>query len=190
MLNKSETIGKIATALNAAQKNITSAKKDSTNPYFKSKFADLSAVIEACKDALNNEGITILQPHRTEVLAGSNELVTYVDTVLLHVSGEYLTSSTRVEVGKKNDPQALGIGISYARRYGLQSFISLPAEDDDGEGAMNRSGTSFSKPAAAQTSVAAAPAASTEEKPRQRFRRNTETAAPAKATTQGENHEI
>lgn len=133
---------KIASALNKAQKSMGAVKKGADNPFFKSKYADLTSVIEACKEALNENGITILQPHRSvvsEPTGGETKIFDFVDTILIHDSGEQLTSSTRIVVKKENDPQALGSAISYARRYGLQSFICLPAEDDDGEGAMTRS---------------------------------------------------
>lgn len=127
-MNKSESIKTIAPALLEAQKTMTFAKKDAKNPFFKSRYADLNSVLEACKGPLNSNGITVLQSHD-----GDN-----VETVLLHSSGEWMSSSTRIVVSKQNDPQALGSAISYARRYGLQSFVSLPAEDDDGEKAVAR----------------------------------------------------
>lgn len=131
-MNRSETITKLAEALNKAQSQMGAAIKDSKNPFFKSKYADLSSVIEACKEPLNRNGITILQPHVT--IDGMN----YVETLLLHVSGESLSSLTPIICTKANDPQQLGSAISYARRYGLQSLVSLPADDDDGEAAMGR----------------------------------------------------
>lgn len=178
MFKTSQNITNIAKALNEAQKLMKFAKKDASNPFFKSQYADLGAVIEASKDALNNNGITILQPHRTEEINGV--LIDYVDTVLLHTSGEYISSSTRVEVAKKNDPQALGSGISYARRYGLQSLVSLPAADDDGEGAMNRTKTSTAAAASGETKAAATGA-------RQKFRRPVTNGASAPV---GDSHDI
>lgn len=123
----------IATALLQAQKEMSGVKKDANNPFFKSKYATLEAVIEASKDALNKNGIIALQPH------GKDEFGFFVKTVLIHSeSGESLESRTDVICAKQNDPQALGSAITYARRYGLQSFLLLPAEDDDAESAMNR----------------------------------------------------
>lgn len=131
-MNKSDTIGKIAVALLQAQKNMGAAVKDAKNPFFKSKFADLNAVREASHPALNAAGITVLQP------TSSNEHGMFVNTMLLHDSGEFISSETAIICAKQNDPQALGSAISYARRYGLQSFVSLGTADDDGESAMNR----------------------------------------------------
>lgn len=124
----SPTITEIAKALLIAQKNIGAAKKDSVNPFFKSKYADLGSVMEACKEELNKAEITVLQP-----VSGD-----FVQTVLLHSSGEWISSQTQIISAKQNDPQAQGSAITYARRYGLQSMVFIPAEDDDGEKAMVR----------------------------------------------------
>lgn len=148
---RSEAIDKISVALVSAQKKITFAKKDTSNTYFKSKYADLNSVIVACKEALNSEDITILQPHRV------TEGDAIVETILIHSSGQYIGSETMVKVVKANDPQALGSAISYARRYGLQSLISLPADDDDGETAQGRGASSevkVTKAATVDTNVA------------------------------------
>ncbi len=128
-------IAKIAAALVKAQAEMTTAVKDSKNPFFKSQYADLNSVREACMPALNKHGIAVLQP--TVVVDGKN----YVQTLLLHESGESLTSLTEIKVSKLNDAQAEGSGISYARRYGLQSFVNIGASDDDGEKSMGRENT-------------------------------------------------
>jgi len=137
IMNKSESIIKIAPALLAAQKLIGAAKKDAKNPFFKSSYADLGSVMEVCKKPLNDNGLLILQP------VGRDELGTYVETWIFHESGEFMSERTPVIVKAQNDPQALGSAITYSRRYGLQSFGFIPAEDDDGEHAMSR----VSKPA-------------------------------------------
>jgi len=120
----------IAKALIEAQKEMGNAKKDSTNPFFKSKYADLNSVREACIPALNAHGIAVLQP--TVHIDGKN----FVKTVLLHESGESFESLTEIIYNKQNDAQAQGSGISYARRYGLQSLCNVGAEDDDGNKAV------------------------------------------------------
>jgi len=130
---KSDTITKIAGALLRAQRNMSNAVKDSKNPFFKSSYADLNAVREASHGALNAEGIVVLQPTISNELGQS-----FVRTLLLHESGEFLGSDTQIVCAKANDPQALGSAITYARRYGLQAMVSLGAEDDDGEKAMGR----------------------------------------------------
>lgn len=131
-MKTSESIVNITKALLTAQKKMEAAVKGSKNPYFKSSYADYNSVLEASKGPLNEVGVVILQPHVT------NERGTFVETILLHESGEFIISETKVSVAKENDPQALGSAITYARRYGLQSLVSLPAEDDDGEKAMSR----------------------------------------------------
>lgn len=131
-MNRSETIAKISAALVKAQGEMGSATKDSKNPFFKSSYADLNAIREATIPVLNKNSITVLQP--TTVFEGK----AYVETTLLHESGEFLTSLTEIIAPKQNDPQAHGSGVSYARRYGLQSFLCVGAEDDDGEKAMGR----------------------------------------------------
>lgn len=135
-MKTSESIIKIAPAFLKAQKNIESVIKDSSNPFFKSKYADLTAVIDACKDHLNKEGIAILQP-----VDGMN-----VETILIHESGEWFSSITPVVAKEQNNPQALGSAITYAKRYGLQSMVLLPAEDDDGNAASNTESKSDHKP--------------------------------------------
>jgi hypothetical protein len=131
-LNKSESIVKIASALVKAQAAMGNAVKDAKNPFFKSSYADLNAVREACLPALNANGVSVLQP--TVHAEGK----AYVETVLLHESGEFISSLTEILCAKQNDPQAHGSGISYARRYGLQSLVNLGSADDDAEGAMGR----------------------------------------------------
>jgi hypothetical protein len=127
-VNKSETIEKIAPALHKAQGQIKAALKDSTNPHFRSKYADLSSVIEAVKPALQANGITFMQ--------GVHDAVdgVAVETMLLHISGEWMSSTMRVPAVKQ-DAQGYGSAITYGRRYGLQSMCGVPAEDDDGNAA-------------------------------------------------------
>ena len=139
-MNKSESITKLAEALVAAQKKIGAATKEKTNPFFHSTYADLGAVMEACKDALNENGIVVLQP------VGTDEQGVYVETVLLHESGEFISDKMRIAVKAPNDPQAQGSAITYARRYALQSMVFIPAEDDDAERAMDRPATAIPKP--------------------------------------------
>jgi hypothetical protein len=136
-MNSSPTITKIAGALLHAQKNMGAASKDSKNPFFKSKYADLNEIIDACVPVLNEAGIMVMQSPTTLVLPdGSSKPV--IRTCLLHESGEFISSDTDVVCSKQNDPQAYGSAISYARRYGLQAMVTLKAEDDDSERAMGR----------------------------------------------------
>jgi len=131
-MKTSESIIKVAAAFLAAQKEMGNAKKDSSNPFFKSKYADLNAVREAVIPALNQHGISVIQPHVI------NEGRNYVETILLHESGEFISGLTEIVFADKGNAQAQGSGITYARRYGLQSICNIGAEDDDGnEAAKN-----------------------------------------------------
>lgn len=125
------SITKLAPALLAAQRAMGNATKGSSNPYFKSTYADLNAIREVAIPALNAVGISVLQP--TTVVEGKN----YVETVLLHECGESLSSLTEIK-NSKGTAQDEGSGISYARRYGLQSLLNIGAVDDDGESTMDR----------------------------------------------------
>jgi hypothetical protein len=123
----SPSISKISAALLLAQKEISGAKKGATNPFFKMKYSDLGSVMEACKDAFNNHGISVIQP--IELIDGIN----VVKTILLHESGEYITSSMKVSCKNPENPQEMGSAITYAKRYALQALAFIPSEDDDGE---------------------------------------------------------
>jgi hypothetical protein len=120
----------IATALLKAQSEMSNPKKGATNPFFKSKYADLNAIREAVIPVLNSNGISVLQP--IVHLDSKN----FVKTILLHESGESIESVTEIIYNKLNDAQAQGSGISYARRYALQSFVCVGADDDDGQKAV------------------------------------------------------
>ena len=122
----------IAKALLQAQKEMGNAVKDSKNPFFKSTYADLNSIREACMPALNNNGIVVLQP--TTFIEGKN----FIKTVLLHESGETIEALTEIVYSKQNDAQSQGSGITYARRYGLQSLVNVGAEDDDGNSASTK----------------------------------------------------
>jgi hypothetical protein len=122
----------IATALLKAQSEMSNPKKGATNPFFKSKYADLNAIREAVIPTLNENGISVLQP--IVHVEGKN----FVKTILLHESGELMESLTEIIYNKQNDAQAQGSGISYARRYALQSFVCVGADDDDGQKAVQQ----------------------------------------------------
>lgn len=127
-MNYSESIKAISPALVCAWENIGAATKDASNPFFKSKFATLGEVMSVVKEPLLKQGIAVLQPVDGE----------YVETVLLHTSGEWISGRMKLVCAKENDPQALGSAVSYAKRYLLQAMCFVPSEDDDGEGAMKR----------------------------------------------------
>ena len=130
-METSESIKEIATALCEAQAHMTAAKKDNTNPFFKSKYSDLGSVIKAIKEAFYKNGLSYVQsPIMTDSGIG-------VTTRLMHKSGEWMQDTLILPLAKQ-DPQAAGSAITYARRYSLQSMAGVPSSDDDGEFAMDR----------------------------------------------------
>ena len=119
----------IATALAAAQINMGKALKQASNPHFRSKYADLGSVMDACLPALNAHGIAVIQP------TGEDEIGRFVETRLIHgESGEQLSCRVPLIVGK-NDMQGYGSAVTYARRYGLMAMAGIAPEDDDGNAA-------------------------------------------------------
>lgn len=129
METQSQSISAIAKALIKSQSEMSTPKKSSNNPFFKSKYADLNEVREACLPAFNENGISVWQP------TVSFEGKPFVKTVLLHESGEWMAGFTEIICNKVNDAQSHGSGVTYARRYGLQSMANLGSEDDDGNAA-------------------------------------------------------
>lgn len=128
---QSEQIDQLATALSIAQGKITGALKDSANPFFKSKYADLASVWDACREALSANGLAVIQTTREDT-----EGVT-VDTTLAHKSGQYIRGSLRM-VPKDSTPQALGSCLTYARRYALAAIVGVAQVDDDANAASQR----------------------------------------------------
>lgn len=134
-MQTSEQINELATALAKAQGAIKGAIKDAENPHFRSKYADLASVWDACRVALSSNGLAVLQAPRGAV----NEAgwVVEVETRLLHASGQWMGDTITVPVGKP-DAQGLGSALTYARRYALASFVGVAPEDDDGNAAVNK----------------------------------------------------
>lgn len=130
-MRMSDSIAQIAEALSKAQGQIDDATKTGINPHFRSKYADLAAVRSVIREPLAVNDIAIVQLPRT--LDGSVE----VETMLVHKSGEFIAETLRLPVGKW-DAHGIGSGISYARRYGLLSILSLAAADDDGNEAVEK----------------------------------------------------
>lgn len=110
----------------AAQKQFGPALKSSTNPHFRSRYADLSACVEAVIDALNDNGIGLMQqthPSRDGVA---------VETILMHESGQTISSGVLHVPASKQDAQGYGSALTYARRYSLMATCGIAPEDDDG----------------------------------------------------------
>ncbi|MBN8173519.1 ERF family protein [Burkholderia multivorans] len=133
-MKTSDSISKIAAALLAAQKEITFASKDATNPHFKNKYADLGSVVEAVKPALNEAGIVYIQ-----TASPSDDGKLHLTTRLMHESGEWI-EDTLVMPLPKPDPQGFGSAMTYARRYALAAITGVYQDDDDGNAASRSSG--------------------------------------------------
>ena len=129
-MKTSESLSKISAALLEAQRAITFASKDASNPAFKnSKYADLPSVIDAIKPALNESGIAFLQ-----TFSPSDAGFIAVTTRLMHESGEWIEDTATIPL-PKCDPQGYGSAATYGRRYSLAAITGLYQDDDDGNAA-------------------------------------------------------
>lgn len=126
--SRSPSIAALAAALAKAQGELTGAAKDSMNPHFKNKYADLSAIWEACRPALSKHGIAVVQSPSAD---GARVTLT---TLLVHGSGEWIEAALEM-TAQQNTPQGIGSCITYARRYALASMVGVAPEDDDGNAA-------------------------------------------------------
>jgi hypothetical protein len=133
-MTQSETIAKLAEALAKAQGAMEGAVKDSANPYFKSKYADLASVWGACRKALSDNGLSVIQA--TAYMPESPDNIV-VDTRLCHSSGEWIEGRI-VMKPVKSDPQGIGSCLTYARRYALSAMVGIAPEDDDGNAASGK----------------------------------------------------
>lgn len=127
--NRSPTLAKLAEALCKAQGQMEGAAKDSVNPHFKNKYADLAAVWDAIRKPLAANGLSVIQFPRT-VQNGVE-----IETTLLHSSGEFLRDVLWLPCSKA-DAQGIGSAITYARRYALMAVCGIAPVDDDGEAAV------------------------------------------------------
>ena len=160
-MNRSEQINELAVALSKAQAKIKAAVKDSTNTFFKSQYADLSSIWDACREPLASNGLSVVQLTSGE---GENVVVT---TILLHESGQFISNEPgHTFIAVRNDPQSIVKCVTYARRCGLAAIVGVaPGDDDDGNAASGKtagdaktaSGKQVEKATAKQTAKAAEP---------------------------------
>lgn len=134
-MNTSATIGTLAEALAFAQGEMTFAAKSSKNPFFKSSYADLASVWDACREPLSKHGLSIIQ--NVETIQGESMMVS-VETILLHACGEWSHSTLMVPVVGAATPQSVGSAITYARRYALASMVGIAQADDDGNSSSGK----------------------------------------------------
>jgi hypothetical protein len=122
----------LATAMAKAQAEIKAALKDSKNPHFKSSYADLTSVWDACRTALTKNGLSVVQ------IPGFDANDVWLETMILHSSGESLSGRYPLRPSQQT-PQGYGSALTYARRYSLAAMVGVVAdEDDDGNAASNR----------------------------------------------------
>lgn len=126
---QSEQIGELAKALSNFQGHLEGVEKDSTNPFFKSKYADLHAVWQAIRKPLADNGLSV-----TQINAWDHDKECLI-TVLMHASGQWIRSVMPIVVSK-TDIQAFGGSMTYCKRYALQAIVGCSSYDDDGEEAM------------------------------------------------------
>ena len=139
---QSESIANLAKALSIVQGKLTYAVKDSANPFFKSKYADLESVWDACRSLLAENGFAVMQfPGLYSELDKSMSLT----TILSHASGEWISQEMSVPVSKV-DPQGAGSALTYMRRYALAAVVGVVQADDDGNAASNPTGKVANKP--------------------------------------------
>ena len=124
---QSDSLDALAAALAKAQGAMENARKDSKNPHFGSKYADLAAVWDAARPALSANGLSVVQTVST--VDGGAAVV--VCTTLLHASGQFLRECLQLPVAQRT-PQAVGSAITYGRRYALAALVGVAQEDDDG----------------------------------------------------------
>jgi hypothetical protein len=122
---------KIASALVKAQKGFGAALKTSSNPHFKSRYADLAACVEAVIDSLNDNGVALIQQTH-ECDSG-----VIVETMFIHESGETFSAGKLHVPASKHDAQGYGSALTYARRYSLMAACGIAPEDDDGNAATS-----------------------------------------------------
>lgn len=130
-MNRSETVGKLAGALAKAQAVMEGASKDAMNPHFRSKYADLASIREACIGPLTANGLSVAQFPQAD-----GARVT-VRTLLMHSSGEFLEGELSA-TARDEGPQGIGSVITYLRRYALAAIAGVAPEDDDAEAAEGR----------------------------------------------------
>lgn len=135
-MQTSEQISELAKALAKAQGEINNAIKNSANPHFKSRYADLAAIWDVIREPISKHGLSVLQTINVEMTDKTSAIVT-VNTLLLHESGQWIRDSLPLPITKV-DPQAIGSASTYGRRYSLQAIAGVAGEDDDGNAASGK----------------------------------------------------
>lgn len=119
-------------ALSKAQAELKPAIRDSNNPFFKSRYADLPSVWTAAQEVLAKNGLSVIQ-----MPVGGENGVIGLTTVLAHSSGGEINSTMYMKP-VKDDPQGHGSCITYMRRYALAAFVGIVQDDDDANTASGK----------------------------------------------------
>ena len=136
-MTRSDSIAALAAALAKAQGIIEGASKDKENPHYRSKYADLASVWDACRAALSTNGLSVVQTPGDCLIGDSGAMLT-LTTLLLHESGEFVEETMTIPVNPAT-AQGMGSALTYGRRYALAAFVGVAPEDDDGEAASTAS---------------------------------------------------
>ena len=145
-MNKSDEINEIVKALAKVQSEIQNPKKDANNPFFKSKYSTLDNVIDAYKDLCSKNDLIVLENPVSKVDENGKVLVG-IEVQIMHASGQFLSFDPYLLSPVKNDPQGIGSGVTYARRYTLSSVFNIASEeDDDGNSASQNNKSQYQKP--------------------------------------------
>lgn len=120
-------------ALAKAQGAIEGAARMNTNPHFKSKYADLASVWDACRKELSSNGLSVMQFPVTPN-PGTEDVALL--TILAHSSGESMADRFGMKLKDPTNPQALGSALTYMRRYALMAVVGIAPEDDDANSAV------------------------------------------------------
>ena len=143
-MKMSSEINEVAKALAKVQSEMGSVAKDSSNPFFKSKYADLAACWSSVAPLLTKNGLSVTQIC-DEPSGEEDKTSVIIETVLMHESGQWIAGRLKM-VPVKSDPQGIGSCITYARRYALMAITGLVAdEDDDGNAASTQNKGSSTK---------------------------------------------
>ena len=140
----SDSIANLTLALSIVQGKMTHAIKDSANPFFKSKYADLESVWDVCRSLLSENGLAVMQfPGdinfvQLEKENGDINIATKMSltTIISHKSGEFISQEMSVPVTKP-DAQGAGSALTYMRRYALAAVVGVVQADDDGNAASS-----------------------------------------------------
>ena len=143
-MNQSDSIANLTLALSIVQGKMTHAIKDSDNPFFKSKYADLESVWDVCRILLSENGLAVMQfPGdinfvQLEKENGDINIATKMSltTIISHKSGEFMSQEMSVPVTKP-DAQGAGSALTYMRRYALAAVVGVVQADDDGNAASS-----------------------------------------------------